>query len=300
MRLRMTKLLAALALAVTPLTVAQPASAATTETLTVWHWNVSGWVMNDGSTTNGMVDGLVASILNRDADFVALNEICWDQYKAVQARLADAGWPQTTNYSRFEAALPTVCNGEAFGNAIFSRQPLGTADRVALTADPQDGGEVRNLLCAPVVDKKLRFCVTHLTPYSKVVTQLNEVRARVEAWEDAGDTVLIAGDLNTEPSYDRLNSWYSSSVNTVNNPGNWGRHRELDDTDPVCPGYGEGTTSNTTNGKCGKGSKIDMVFVPENRIAGSYFGDSLSISTACGGPCSDHRIFYGRVTVSVG
>ncbi|WP_373873349.1 endonuclease/exonuclease/phosphatase family protein [Actinoplanes derwentensis] len=278
--------------------MAIPASAATNQTVTVWQWNVSGYVMNDGSTTNGMVDGLVASILNRDADLVALNEICWDQYKEVQARLAAAGWPLTSNYSRFESAL-NVCGG--FGNAIFSRRPLGTADRISLTVDPQDNGEVRSLLCAPVDSTRLRFCATHLTPYSMVNTQLNEVRAQLEAWDDAGDTVIIAGDFNTEPHYDRLNSWYAASANTTINPGNWGRFRELDDTDPVCLGYGEGTTNKTDNGKCGLGSKIDMIFIPESRFANnSRFGDSLAISQACGGACSDHRVYYGTATVTVG
>jgi endonuclease/exonuclease/phosphatase family metal-dependent hydrolase len=275
--------------------------AAENVTTTVWQWNVSGWVIHRGSTSDGLIPALTASIRNRNASFVALNEICWDQYKAVQADLAASGWPQSTsNFSRFEAQLDSVCNGDPFGLAIFSKAPLGTADHVQLTADPQDNGEQRVLLCAPVTGRRLRYCTTHLTPYSMVNTQLNEVRARVEAFEDAGDTVIITGDFNTEPHYDRLNSWYAASVNTTNNPGNWGRHRELDDTDPVCLGYGEGTTNRSDNGKCGLGSKIDLIFVPADRIVGSYFGDSLSISTACGRPCSDHRIVYGTVTLTVG
>ncbi|GAB3965809.1 hypothetical protein GCM10027615_11620 [Plantactinospora veratri] len=42
-----------------------------------------------------------------------------------------------------------------------------------------------------------------------------------------------------------------------------------------------------------------MIFVRENRIVGTYTGDSLSVSTACGGACSDHRILIGTVTVRV-
>ncbi|GIJ59376.1 endonuclease/exonuclease/phosphatase family protein [Virgisporangium aurantiacum] len=280
--------------------VAAASAAAENVTTTVWQWNVSGWVIHRNSTTDGLIPALTASIRNRNATFVALNEICWDQYKAVQADLAASGWPDTSNFSRFEAQLDTVCNGDPFGLAIFSKAPLGTADRFTLTAEPRDNGELRKLLCAPVTGKRLRLCTTHLTPYGMVNTQLNEVRARVEAFEDAGDTVILTGDFNTEPSYDRLNSWYAASANTTINPGNWGRHRELDDTDPVCLGYGEGTTNRTDNGACGLGSKIDLIFVPENRIVGSYFGDSLTISTACGKPCSDHRIVYGTVTLAVG
>lgn len=299
MRIRIL-LVAALSL-VTSIVVPTAARAATTVTQTVWQWNVSGWVIHRGSATDGLVPALTASIRNRNATFVALNELCWSQYKAIQADLAASGWPQsTTNFSRFEPQLDTVCNGEPFGLAIFSKAPLGTADRVQLTTDPDDDGELRKLLCAPVSGQRLRLCTTHLTPHGMVNTQLNEVRARVEAWEDAGDTVVIAGDFNTEPHYDRLNTWYAAGANTANNPGNRGRHRELDDTDSVCLGYGEGTTNRSDNGKCGLGSKIDLIFVPADRIVGSYFGDSLAISTACGKPCSDHRIVYGTVTLSVG
>jgi endonuclease/exonuclease/phosphatase family metal-dependent hydrolase len=300
-RVRIRRVVAVLvALVLVPL-VARPAAAAADVTVTAWQWNIAGWVMHRGSTTDGLIPALTASIKHRNATFVVLNEVCWSQYKAVQADLAASGWPQSTdNFSRFEPQLSTVCNGDPFGVAMFSKLPLGSADRTALTADPADNGEIRKLLCAPVSGEPLRFCATHLSPHSMVNTQLNEVRAKVEGYEDAGETVVTAGDFNTEPSYDRLNSWYAASADTTVNPGNWGRHRELDDTDPVCLGYGEGTTNRTDNGACGKGSKIDLIFVPENKIVGSYSGDSLTISTDCGGPCSDHRIFYGTFTVSVG
>ncbi|MFG6198722.1 hypothetical protein [Nonomuraea sp. JJY05] len=38
------------------------------ETINVWQWNVSGWKMNGGSTTTGMVEAAAASIVNRKAD----------------------------------------------------------------------------------------------------------------------------------------------------------------------------------------------------------------------------------------
>ncbi|MFC7532054.1 endonuclease/exonuclease/phosphatase family protein [Actinoplanes sp. GCM10030250] len=298
----MRRLLAAvLALVLSPLVAAPPATAgAVTETLTVWQWNVAGWVMNGGSATNGMVDAAVESILYRDADVVALNEICWGQYLEIQKRLAAAGWPESTNFYRFATAWPKHCAGDAYGNAMFSKQPLGATNWITLTQEPADEGETRNLLCAPVLGKRLRYCVTHLSPYASVTAQAEEVRGQVEAWEDAGETVVIAGDFNSEPGTERMDSWYASSADTEHNPGNRGRHRELDDRGAVCPGYGDATTYRTDDGACGTGVKIDLIFVPENRIVGGYYGDSVGLVTSCGRPCSDHRIIYGRVTLSVG
>lgn len=113
-------------------------------------------------------------------------------------------------------------------------------------------------------------------------------------------TVILAGDLNNQPDYARLDKWYSSSLNTPYNSANYGSYRELDDTDTRCAGYGEVTVDNGDNGgPCGLGRKIDFIFVRENRLVGSYPGDSLPISTVCDGYCSDHRIVIGAATVDV-
>lgn len=284
------------------------ASAATTNgTYNLWTWNVAGWKMHRGSTTDGLISALTDSIRNRNAHFAGLNELCWSQYKAIQANLRNSGWPQdSTNFSRFEASLDTVCNGEPFGNALFSKAPLGTANRFTL---PSDGtAERRTLLCAPLANQPhLRFCTTHITPSNEVINgqkineqQLNYVLDRLENFNTAGDTVLIAGDFNAQPNYARLDGWYSSSLDVSNNTNNRGHYRELDDLDSRCVGYGELTVADgDTGGPCGLGSKIDLIFVREDRLAGGYTGDSLAISTSCGGPCSDHRIVIGTVTVRV-
>lgn len=305
--MRARRLVAALVLLLMPLTACRATASETTAatvTATVWSWNVSGWVIHRASATTGLVPVVTSSIQDLDADLVALNEVCWDQYQAIEADLRASGWPRSetagSEFSWFEPQHDTICNGKSFGLAIFSRAPLGTADRYVLSVDPDDQGERRKLLCAPVAGKRLRFCTTHISPYGVLRTQLVEVRTRVEAFRDAGDTVLIAGDFNTEPHHDRLDPWYADTLATVHNRGNRGHYRELDDTDPACPGYGEGTTGNSDGGACGRGSKIDLIFAPRDRIVGAYRADSLPISTACGRPCSDHRIVYGTVTVEVG
>ena len=216
--------------------LAWPARATVTATYTVWTWNVAGWAMHRGSTTDGLVPTISRSVQDRAADLVALNEVCEGQYRAVVASLRAAGWPEDpTNFARFEPHGPRDCGGQAFGVAIFSRAPLGAANRFVLS--PDGSSEGRRLLCAPFASlTHLRFCTSHITPETTVIdgqpvnqTQLNEVHSRLEAFDAAGDTVLIAGDLNSQPHDGRLNRWYSPAVATAHNASNTGAYRELDD-----------------------------------------------------------------------
>lgn len=283
------------------------------ETINVWQWNVAGWVMNDGSTTTGMVEAAAASIVNRDADFAAFNELCWSQYVALQDRLKAADWPEGDSFARFATIRETTCDGEPFGIALFSRRQLGIAKKYDLPADGRGG--VHKLLCAPLDARPhLRFCTTHITGSEATIggsniktQQLAAVWGHLEDLHDNGDTVLIAGDFNVRPHDERLDSWYSSSLDVPNNAGNTGAYRELDDEDPRCPGVGE-TTVNEVNGDgepigveepCGQRPKIDLLFVRESAIAGPYTGDALGKGTACGGACSDHRVTIGTVPVRI-
>ncbi|MGH8879729.1 MAG: endonuclease/exonuclease/phosphatase family protein [Stackebrandtia sp.] len=275
-------------------------------TVNVWQWNVAGWKLHHGSTTDGLIPAATSSITNRDTDFVAVNELCRGQYDALIDGLTEAGWPtDPDNFARFESYNDTACDGEPFGIAILSRRALGAADRVALPAD--NGNERHQLLCAASEPIAARLCTTHITPSNDVIdgekineTQLNYVNDRVEDYYRAGESVIIAGDFNAQPNYGRLNGWYSSRLDTGNNPDNTGHYRELDDDDAAnCPGYGENTVAEADPpGPCGPGKKIDLIFVRDDRLSGDYDSDSLSISAQCGGPCSDHRIIIGTATVS--
>ncbi|WP_255955351.1 endonuclease/exonuclease/phosphatase family protein [Streptomyces odontomachi] len=309
LRLRLALLGALSALLIPAATAATAeADASGPQTYVVWQWNVAGDVIHEGSTGDGLITAAASSILNRSADFASFNELCESQYDALIAELRTRDWPQDPdNFARFEASRqpgnPSVCRGGAFGNAIFSKRPLGTADRLKL---PDDGSvEKRNMLCAPLVDGSgTRFCTTHITTnQSYNVSQLEFVRNQLETYHAAGETPLIAGDFNAQPHYGRLNDFYAASLDVPNNPNNTGQYRELDDNDPGnCIGYGEWTSEGTPGAPppCGGKAKIDLIFVRESDLAGSYSGDSLSISTACSGvaECSDHRIVIGTVTVA--
>lgn len=280
-----------------------------TRTYKAWVWNVAGHLIHRGSTTDGLIEAAVNSIVSRDIDFVGFNELCGSQYRALQAGLRAAGWPSTENFSRFAEGRPAgtaVCAGSNFGNAIFSREPLGGASRILL---PEDGGtEVRSLLCAPLLNTPhMRWCTTHVTTSSEIgadgfaanVRQLRFIQQHLLDWHDAGDTVLIGGDFNAQPHYGRLNRFYAPSVDTAVNGDNRGVHRELDDLDVRCLGHGERTVADPTGGPCDTGVKIDLFFAREDEIVGSYDSDSLAISQSCGGACSDHRIVIGEVTLRI-
>ncbi len=283
-----------------------------TRSYRVWLWNVAGNLIHSGDTDTGLIAAAASSIVNRDADFVAFNELCRSQYRALQDALIARGWPtDRENFARFSASRPggtSICNGTEYGNAIFSRLPLGGAERFTL---PTDGSaEDRTMLCAPLASlPHMRFCTTHITPSNATasdgrshnVRQITAVLDHLEDYWRSGDTVIVAGDFNAQPNLARLDRFYSASVDTRNNGDNRGHYHELDDDDPEhCRGYGEVTVDGPpTGGPCGTGSKIDLIFAREDRIAGAYSADSLAIASSCGGPCSDHRIVFGDVTVRV-
>lgn len=285
------------------LAVPGTAAAATTPT-TVWQWNIAGNTMHHGSTTDGLIPAATSSIVHRNAQFVGINELCHQQYTALVTSLRAAGFPQDPgNFARFEPSTPggqsSICAGQQYGIGLFSAAPLGTARRYALP-DARHPNETRKLLCAPLAARPhLVYCTTHLVPDDAYLQpQLDAVRSRIDGFRAAGDTVLISGDFNAQPNSARLNGWYSSSVDTPANRDNTGRYRELDDTDGGCPGYGEWTFG-STGGPCGLGTKLDLLFVREDTVAGAYQEDSLAVPTTCGGPCSDHRAIVGTVPVTV-
>ncbi|MFE7135769.1 endonuclease/exonuclease/phosphatase family protein [Streptomyces sp. NPDC057638] len=286
----------------------------------VWHWNVSGHEVDRGATTNGLVDAVLASVQQQNPDFISLNEICPNQYTAVLKGLQKAGWPNQdamTNFARFEPvpeANADLCgddptgqpDADPYGVALFSRfKPSGT-DRITL---PFDGEKERKLLCVPIAQltggpNGLRFCTTHITyHFAHEQAQLDVVRSRMEQWTLDGGTVITAGDFNVQPHEDKLNGWYAPSADTTHNGGNSGMFRELDDLDPVCPGWGEQTTEGGLGGLCGQRGKVDLIFAAESRLA-SYDADAHPI-----GPdrckngsqqlvrCSNHRITTATATV---
>ncbi|MEV5612610.1 endonuclease/exonuclease/phosphatase family protein [Streptomyces sp. NPDC052225] len=298
-------LLAVAACGSPPADPAPRAPRATGTTYRVWQWNVAGNTLHHGSTTDRLPEAAAASITERNIDFAAFNEVCHGQFQRIRQNLIDAGWPEDPDtFDRFEPGLPggdpEICGGDSYGIALFSKAPLGPADRRTL---PDDGtGEPRKLLCAPLAKTPhRRLCTTHIGISQEVAdngklysaNQLDDVLDTVERYHAAGDTVILAGDFNAQPTYDRLWPYQTR---------HGGHYRELDDSDKGhCPGYGEWTADDVpgTAPPCGDKAKIDMIFVREDRIAGPYSADALPIPRGCTGTpaCSDHRILTGTVVL---
>ncbi|MFD1931233.1 MULTISPECIES: endonuclease/exonuclease/phosphatase family protein [Nonomuraea] len=300
---RLLAILAAITLSVSVVSTS-PAQAAVAS-FRVWHWNVAGNTMHKGSTTDGLVPAVTRSIQENGATFASLNELCQQQFDALIASLRNANWPaDKANFARFEATIPGrpggPCQGKAYGIGLFSKKPLGSADRFTL---PDDGNEVRKLLCAPLKeDPHLRFCTTHSTFVDAFrLPQLTAIFGQLDTYRDNGDRVIIAGDFNAAPDFGRMNRFYSAQVNTPNNDGNTGHYREVDDADPAaCPGYGETTVEKVDGGgPCRTGTKIDMIFTHESEYdAAASSGDAKPSPRTCGGKvCSDHRILTGTVAL---
>ncbi|MFD6248692.1 endonuclease/exonuclease/phosphatase family protein [Streptomyces roseolus] len=324
-------------------------------TYTGWTWNISGHKLNHGRVDSGLVEEAVGSIRRAEnaVDFVSFNEICHNQYRAIRAQLAS--WnPDNPSYARFQEAIPagskgadgrSICGGESFGKALFSRHQLGGAEYRTFAQESglsywSDGVEhpvMSGLLCAPLVARSnMKFCSVHISPIStsdvmsedgKTVLvegrpygyrQLVELDGILDGFAAAGQTYMIAGDFNAEPDYDRLNRFYAVEVPEPAGSGakapNGGDHRELDDLDASCPGYGEETSANPAAGvPCGMARpKIDMIFARKDRLASpDYSADSKAIPLcteidANGAlksentePCSDHRVLIGRATLLV-
>ncbi|MEU2550046.1 endonuclease/exonuclease/phosphatase family protein [Streptomyces roseolus] len=344
----MRKALVAGALALAALlTNATGATAASVEaeavTYTAWTWNISGHKMNHGRVDSGLVEEAVGSIRRAEnaVDFVSFNEICHSQYRAIRTQLAS--WnPDNPSYARFQEAIPagskgadgrSICGGESFGKALFSSHQLGGAEyrtfaqESGLSYWSADGVEhpvMNGLLCAPLAARPtMKFCSVHIGPVSTTERpyghrQLVELDGILDGFAAAGQTYMIAGDFNAEPDYDRLNRFYAKEVpepaGSRKEADNYGEHRELDDMDVSCPGYGEETSANPLAGlPCGKPRpKIDMIFVRADRLASpDYSADSKAIpfcteidangalKTGSTEPCSDHRVLIGRAMLLV-
>ncbi|MFB4264657.1 endonuclease/exonuclease/phosphatase family protein [Nonomuraea sp. GTA35] len=285
-----------------------PASASSTATYQIWHWNIAGHGYHLGSTTDGILQAMGGSISGRNPHFVSVNEICHSQYDAMIDYLQKIGWPQNPlNFARYEPMRPadgsSYCAGTGIGQALFSRFPLGPTERHTLPYDGSD--KQRKLLCAPIATRtRVKFCTTHLTfDRAYQAAQLTYVRDILDRDHAQGDTVLIAGDFNVQPGDALLDTWYHPGVDTVNNANNSGRYHELDDQDSKCPGWGEQTTeSSPTLGACGQPRKVDLIFAAADRLV-SYSADSQPIGHLCGAnrdkACSDHRMVNAFATVTV-
>lgn len=317
-RLRGSLLAGVLVLAAASVPVSGAEAAATDSELTAWQWNIEGGY---NGTHRQQVQAVTESILEHDADFVVINELCHDQYKTLITHLKDNGWPQGTSYARYtEMDNRSSCTDAdankdgSVGFGIFSKQQLAAGiERVDLPEDTYDTlpNRTHRLACATLeADTNVTLCGTHITPTREDANgnpvdirsqQILAVAEKVNANVDAGNAVLLAGDFNMQPHEAGLNALYSANVAGTVNRDNYGKFRELDDNDSShCLGYGAFTKDNGAGpAECGAGGrKLDLLFASENRVVGGYSAEVLGIPDACGEPCSDHHAIVGNVTLA--
>ncbi len=274
-----------------------PGPRAELRTYRVLQWNIAGGKENNCKTA-GITNAVRRYVKNKKIDFVSLNEVCPAQHRAIRKALRNL-WGKAAG-AKFSAYVGDGTN-RIVGNSIFSRWNLKEITKRKVGED-QYGD--RFLLCGQLRSRQhLRFCSAHLSPAdSKATKQMQRVRKRIEAWwNNRRDTVILAGDINLQANHPGLNSVYAPGVNTKNNPGNFGRYREVDDNDPDhCKGFGQRSTPGTAGGPCHEGGKIDFIFARRNRIVEKrYGGKTLNIPTDCTGKCSDHRAVVGRYRLRV-
>lgn len=197
--------------------------------------------------TDGKVDleRIARVIRAAGPDFVALQEV--DK----QTKRVD-GADQAADLARLTGMYPAYgramdYDGGQYGNAVLSRHPIKS---VRVQSLPWKEDEKREPRCAVAATASLpgkagaiQFISTHLDHTRASPDRLPQAEMLNEAWQDAGERTILAGDFNSEPG--------SPPMEALNRE--W---RLVSGTDPAAP---------TCCGMTPK-VKIDHVFVkPSSR-----------------------------------
>lgn len=163
------------------------ARAASTSALRVATWNIHGAVGGDGRYSPARVVGVLQEI---DADIVALQEVA--SQEAHTSFLADL--ERETGY-HVVAGLLRQRHGSDFGNAILSRFPVRSVERLDLAVDHYEPRGALDVCIDLGLRPLLRVLATHLglRPYERR-EQVRRILAKVE--RDNPHPTLLMGDLN--------------------------------------------------------------------------------------------------------
>jgi endonuclease/exonuclease/phosphatase family metal-dependent hydrolase len=262
-------------------------------------WNVAaGGAMHQGRTDTGLGAAVVEQALASGAQFISLNELCHPQYVDIAEQLVVAGFfsGSSRRHHAFAPSKNTTCMSDGhtgYGNAIFSRTPLGMPTVTHLkhskaTSTSVGGNERRTVICAPERRSVIVFCGTHLTTEPALVAaQLNQVARLGGTHLDAGSVPVVAGDFNVVPSDTAAMLHHFVDIGAP-------EHRP---TAGMVAAPGEPARTPKT---------LDYVFVPErHRSCSSRLRVTLPStclipkwSTALEPqPCSDHRVVIATFTL---
>lgn len=155
---------------------------------------------------SGLIDiNAIANVIKQQkADLVALQEvdvhtgrsgITLDQANAI-AKL--------TGMNAFFAKAIEYDGGE-YGVAILSKFPIESKTNTPLPTDDNTKGEHRTLATATIVlpgNKKIIFACTHLDAQHNDINRQLQIKKILGLLKEKKQPVIIAGDLNAEPSSD--------------------------------------------------------------------------------------------------
>ncbi|MDN3688369.1 endonuclease/exonuclease/phosphatase family protein [Cyclobacterium jeungdonense] len=138
------------------------------------------------------------------ADLVALQEVdVYTQRSGKGLHQAAVLADLTGMYYYFSKSI--THQGGEYGNAILSRFPIESAEKIALSAE--DGTEPRTLLSVQVSlpgGKKILFASTHLD-FSNASNTARQAADITGHFEKATLPIILAGDFNASPGSDAIN-----------------------------------------------------------------------------------------------
>lgn len=266
-----------------------PSLAATDERL--MQLNICGNVCYEGSDEAGR--DIAASIASSGSAVVSLNEVCGNQLTAARDALAAQGRVYDkvfgTTITPGSSALKPACVG--FGNGLLVRRVNSSTNVDSVTNDLlPDFGEDRRLLCLRVVSANYTACSTHLSAGSDATAESHrrqQVGRVVEVLRQklALRPLVLAGDLNTKPGSQTLDSLYDSAF-----AGPSATSQRLQEVD-AC------TTRTQQTSDCNEGTlstfgtdpKVDFIFVVRNAWLVRSADATSSVT-------SDHDPLYATVS----
>jgi endonuclease/exonuclease/phosphatase family metal-dependent hydrolase len=174
--------------------------------LTVATWNIHGAVGTDGRYAPGRIVDVLREI---DADIVALQEVASEQ--AHQNFLRDL--ERATGF-HVAAGLLRQRRGADFGNAVLSRYPLLSVERLDLTVGGYEPRGALDVCIELDLTVPLRVMATHLG--LRPGERREQVRRIVAAVErDSPHPTLLMGDLNEWFLWGRPLRWLHSHFREI-------------------------------------------------------------------------------------
>jgi endonuclease/exonuclease/phosphatase family metal-dependent hydrolase len=279
-----------------------------TRTIKVLNWNIAGAAKNEGDYY--VVDRLVQEVLLRRPDALTLNEVCENQYLALNDRLAAAGYAMAGNFYMKTSTNLTCFNAGtgryAEGNAVFVRatavasQDYGFDESNKLVEGRT--GEGRGLACITGrfagATPDVKVCAMHLeTGYPADQTAGAQVReiAAVFGEQARQMPVILAGDTN-------INTRPNGDGNMAHLYGPYGDFNEVEqeracEQTPTCELSQGGSATY-------RDQKLDYIFASHGHFhvpVGRAFANwDVGECGSDNHPCSDHAFLVGEVQLPTG